>query len=66
MAPKKEMTQAQKILLASKGYNPGNYEVLFDAIDSMIIRSLDKTDFALIPKARTGGLFLSYGKTIKQ
>lgn len=65
MAPKKEMTPIQKALLASKGYNPGNYEVLFDAIDSMIIRSRDKTDFALIRKGRAGGLFLPYGKSIK-
>ena len=65
MAPKREMTLAQKVLLASKGYNPGNYEVLFDAIDSMIIRSLDKTDFALIRKERNSGLFLPYGKSIK-
>ena len=50
MAKKPEMTQEQKALLIRKGYQPAKYEVLFDFPKTMIIRSIDKKDGAVIYK----------------
>ena len=50
MAKKKEMTMGQRIILKSHGYSPTLFEVLFDYPQSMIIRSIDKKEAAIIFK----------------
>lgn len=50
MAKKKEMTMGQRVILKSHGYSPTLFEVLFDYPQSMIIRSLDKKEAAIIFK----------------
>lgn len=51
MATKKaEMTPEQKRLLIRKGYMPAKYEVLYDLRHTMIIRSIDKKEAAVIFK----------------
>ena len=50
MAKKKEMTMGQRIILKSHGYDPTRYEVLFDYPQSMIIRSIDQKEAAIIFK----------------
>ena len=58
MAKQKEMTKGQKIILASRGYSPSLYEVLFDYPNSMIIRSIDQRDAAIIFKKPYEGLMV--------
>ena len=50
MAEKKEMTREQRIILASKGYQPALYEVLYDLPHTMIIRNLETKEPAIIYK----------------
>lgn len=50
MARKKEMTMGQRIILKSHGYSPTLFEVLFDYPQSMIIRSVDQKEAAIIFK----------------
>lgn len=47
---KKEMTMGQRVILRSHGYNPALFEVLFDYPQSMIIRSIDQKEAAIIFK----------------
>lgn len=51
MAKKPEMTPEQKALLIMNGYQPAKYEVLFDFPKTMIIRSIDKKEAAVIYKS---------------
>ena len=51
MAKKPEMTPEQKALLIRTGYQPAKYEVLFDFPKTMIIRSIDKKEAAVIYKS---------------
>ena len=50
MPPVKEMTRGQMILLASKGYLPSEWEILYDLPHTMIIRTIDRKDAAIIFK----------------
>ena len=51
MAEKKEQLTIEQIyLLASRGYSPAEWDVLYDLRRSMIIRRKDKTDTAIIFK----------------
>ena len=47
---KKEMTREQKIILASRGYQPALYEVLYDYPYTMIVRNIQTKEPALIRK----------------
>lgn len=47
---KPEMTRQQQILLASKGYIPGLYEILQDYPHSMLIRNIQTQEPAVIFK----------------
>lgn len=50
MPAQKEMTRGQMILLASRGYLPSEWEVLQDYPRSMLIRTKDRKDAAIIFK----------------
>ena len=50
MPPVKEMTREQMILLASRGYLPSEWEILYDLPHTMIIRTKDRKDAAIIFK----------------
>lgn len=51
MAEKKEQLSIEQIyLLASNGYSPAEWDVLYDLKHSMIIRRKDLTDAAIIFK----------------
>lgn len=47
---KREMTREQKIILASRGYSPALYEVLYDYPYTMIVRNIQTKEPALIRK----------------
>ena len=45
-----EMSREQKIILASRGYQPALYEVLYDFPHTMIIRNIETKEPAVIFK----------------
>ena len=50
MADQKELSREQRILMASRGYLPGMYDVLYDGKQCMLIRSKDRTEAVVIYK----------------
>ena len=50
MPPVKEMTRGQMILLASRGYLPSEWEILYDLPHTLLIRTKDRKDAAIIFK----------------
>lgn len=50
MAEKKTMTREQRIFLASRGYQPDLYEVLYDYPHTMIIREISTKEPKVIYK----------------
>ena len=47
---KPKLTSEQKILLASRGYQPALYEVLYDLKHTMIVRNIQTKEPAVIFK----------------